>query len=82
MNYWHNEINKLIDAGLSYIQLGQSIKKLSGGEFQRLRLVKSLLDDIQNSIFVLDEGAVGLSTNDMQFLPDVFSKFLPKNTYY
>ena len=77
----HNEINKLIDAGLSYIQLGQSIKKLSGGEFQRLRLVKSLLDDIQNSIFVLDEPSVGLSINDMQFLPDVFSKLLTqKNT--
>ncbi|MEN8367782.1 ATP-binding cassette domain-containing protein [Acinetobacter bereziniae] len=63
-----NEFEKL---SLSYLRLSQSTEELSGGELQRLKLIRYLSDDIKNSIIVLDEISSGLARSDLINLMDM-----------
>lgn len=61
-----NALHWLSLAGLGHLQLGQSTRTLSGGEAQRLRLVKALLElDDRPTVILLDEPAKGLHPSDV-----------------
>lgn len=66
--------------GLSYLRLNQQLKQLSGGEFQRTKIVREILTtDIQNGIFLFDEPSKGLHKNDLDFLFELFQTLLNQN---
>ena len=67
-------INEFYKLSLSYLRLNQSTEELSGGELQRLKLIRYLSDDIKNSIIVLDEISSGLAKSDLFNLIDVIKK--------
>ncbi|MER2127759.1 excinuclease ABC subunit UvrA [Solibacillus sp.] len=57
----------LIEVGLGYIKLGQSLTTLSGGEAQRLKLAKELLSvKGQQNLFLIDEPSTGLHPVDIE----------------
>lgn len=67
----HHPIMKILtllsDVGLSYLTLGQSLSTLSGGEIQRLKLVKQLLMKKKNhTLYLIDEPTVGLHPYDIE----------------
>ena len=62
------ELELLTQVGLSYLKLGESTPSLSGGEAQRLKLVKHLNKKQQNTLFVFDEPTIGLHPLDVQTL--------------
>lgn len=67
----------MMDIGLGYLKLWQPAHTLSGGESQRIKLVKHLLKSYRgHTIYFLDEPTVGLHPTDIEKLLRVLGKFL------
>jgi excinuclease ABC subunit A len=74
----------LQELGLGYLRLGQPINTLSGGESQRLKLVKHLAKAHEAKmapgekplIFLFDEPTTGLHFDDVRILLKVFQRLV------
>lgn len=66
------KLDTLMQVGLSYLHLNQSMTTLSGGELQRIKLAEKL--DERERIFVLDEPTDGLHLNDIRQLMGLFNR--------
>jgi len=68
----------LCDVGLDYISLGQPATTLSGGEAQRIKLVKELAKRGNQTLYILDEPTTGLHNNDIEKLLRVLNRLVDK----
>lgn len=60
-------LKRLLDVGLGYLTLSQSLTTLSQGEAQRLKLAKDLLQKKHHhTLYLLDEPSVGLHPCDIE----------------
>ena len=65
------------DAGLGYIQLGQSALTLSGGEAQRVKLSKELSKKFGGrTLYLLDEPTTGLFYTDIRKLLEIVHRIV------
>jgi excinuclease ABC subunit A len=66
-------LDTLIAVGLDYLQLGQEVATLSGGEQQRIRLSRELSRRSSGkTLYLLDEPTVGLHSDDIVKLLAIF----------
>lgn len=77
-------INTLDKLGLSYLSFDRRVDTLSGGEAQRLRLAKEMLNNEKNIkkgdfIFILDEPSKGLDSTNIQKLYNLFNFIISHN---
>lgn len=61
-------LENLIAIGLGYLTLGRETSTLSGGESQRIKLVRHLGSSLTDLTYIFDEPSVGLHPNDVQRL--------------
>lgn len=70
-------IEMLCEVGLGYLHWGQSVKTLSGGEGQRIRLAKELSKPSKNhTLYLLDEPTTGLHPSDIKQLQVLLNKLV------
>lgn len=67
----HPKIERILklleDVGLGYLEIGQSLTTLSGGEGQRLKLAKELINNKgKQSLYLMDEPTTGLHPVDVE----------------
>ena len=70
-------LDALIEVGLSYISLGQSLSTFSGGELQRVKLADNIKK--KGSIYILDEPTTGLHTSDIEKIMQILENIIERN---
>jgi excinuclease ABC subunit A len=70
-------LDTLIAVGLDYLQLGQEIATLSGGEQQRIRLSRELAKrSTGKTLYLFDEPTIGLHSDDIVKLLTIFHELV------
>ena len=64
----------LVDVGVGYLRLGQSLSTLSGGEAQRLKLASELTRS--GNVYVMDEPTTGLHPADIDRLLGIVDRLI------
>ena len=75
------KLRPLMQVGLGYLHLNQSLSTLSGGELQRVKLASYL--DSKGKVFILDEPTDGLHVKDIHHILRLFDTMVDQgNTIY
>lgn len=61
-------LENLLAIGLGYLALSRETSSLSGGESQRIKLVRHLGSSLTDLTYIFDEPSIGLHPNDVQRL--------------
>ena len=61
-------LQNLVAIGLGYLTLSRETSSLSGGESQRVKLVRHLGSSLTDLIYIFDEPSIGLHPDDVQKL--------------
>lgn len=67
----------LQQVGLGYLNLGQSLSSLSGGESQRLKIATELQKD--GNIYIMDEPTTGLHMSDIENFYNIVASLVANN---
>jgi len=67
-------LSNLVDIGLGYLSLDRTTDTLSGGESQRVKMVKHLNGSLVDVTYVFDEPSVGLHQRDVHRLNELLRK--------
>lgn len=71
-------LNHLVSIGLEYLSLDRQTATLSGGESQRIKMVRHLSSSLTDMIYIFDEPTVGLHPRDVHRLNDMLCQLRDK----
>jgi excinuclease ABC A subunit len=71
-------LQHLVDIGLGYLSLDRETATLSGGESQRIKMVKHLNSSLVDIIYIFDEPSIGLHPRDVHRLNELLFKLRDK----
>ena len=71
-------LQAMADIGLDYLTLSRETDTLSGGESQRIKMVKHLGSSLVDAMYIFDEPSVGLHPRDVHRLNELLQKLRDK----
>ncbi|AIQ12946.1 ATP-binding cassette domain-containing protein [Paenibacillus durus] len=71
-------LQHLVDIGLDYLTLDRETDTLSGGESQRVKMVKHLSGSLVDVTYIFDEPSIGLHPRDVHRLNGLLQKLRDK----
>ncbi|MCL2617352.1 MAG: excinuclease ABC subunit UvrA, partial [Defluviitaleaceae bacterium] len=71
-------LKDLIGIGLDYVSLNRETSTLSGGESQRVKMVKNLSSSLTDMLYIFDEPSIGLHPRDVYRLNDILTRLRDK----
>jgi excinuclease UvrABC ATPase subunit len=71
-------LQHVVDIGLDYLSLDRETDTLSGGESQRIKMVKHLGSSLVDVMYILDEPSIGLHPRDVHRLTELLQKLRDK----
>ncbi len=71
-------VQHLIDIGLEYLTLERPTDTLSGGESQRVKIVKQLSSSLIDVMYIFDEPSIGLHPRDIHRMNELLQKLRDK----
>ncbi|MFD2164535.1 excinuclease ABC subunit UvrA [Paradesertivirga mongoliensis] len=72
------KLNNVVDIGLQYLTLDRSTSSLSGGESQRIKMVRHLGNSLENLLYIFDEPSIGLHPKDLDNISSIINKIRNK----
>ena len=72
------QLEALSYIGLNYLTLARETTSLSGGESQRIKLIRHLNSPLSDLIYIIDEPSVGLHPEDIQRINDIIQSLKDK----
>ena len=78
VNTLAQRLQYLVDIGLEYLSLNRETSTLSGGESQRIKMVKHLSGSLMDVMYVFDEPSIGLHPRDVHRLNELLIKLRDK----
>ena len=73
-----DRLQNLVDIGLDYLSLNRETDTLSGGEAQRVKMVKQMNSSLIDVMYIFDEPSVGLHPRDVHRLNEMLLKLRDK----
>ena len=71
-------LQDMINIGLEYLSLNRETDTLSGGESQRIKMVKHLSSSLVDMMYIFDEPSIGLHPRDVHRLNELLQKLRDK----
>ena len=71
-------LQAMVDIGLGYLSLDRETDTLSGGESQRIKMVKHFGSSLVDCMYILDEPSIGLHPRDVHRLTELLVKLRDK----
>ncbi len=73
-----HRLQQLVNIGLEYLSLDRQTDTLSGGESQRVKMVKHLTSGLVDAMYIFDEPSVGLHPRDVHRLNELLQSLRDK----
>jgi excinuclease UvrABC ATPase subunit len=74
----HGTLDSFVEIGLGYLSLERPAGTLSGGEAQRVKMIRHLGSSLTDTTYVFDEPTVGLHPHDIQRMNDLLLRLRDK----
>ncbi|MFF6905521.1 ATP-binding cassette domain-containing protein [Streptomyces sp. NPDC012389] len=71
-------LEHLIELGLGYLSLNRETSTLSGGESQRIKMVRHLNSSLVDMVYIFDEPTIGLHPSDVRRLSGLLTELAEK----
>jgi len=72
------KLENVITIGLQYLTLNRTTDTLSGGESQRIKMVRHLGNSIEDLLYIFDEPSIGLHAKDLDNISKIIRKIKEK----
>ncbi len=73
-----NKLRNIVTIGLQYLTLDRATNTLSGGESQRIKMVRHLGNNLEDLLYIFDEPSIGLHPKDLDNISRIICQIRDK----